>query len=44
MMGVSGKAGNRERQIMDGGNPFEEVRRNEYPLPPLKKFASFGPL
>jgi gluconate 2-dehydrogenase alpha chain len=37
MMGVSGKAGNVNGKIIDGGNPFEGVRKNEYPLPALKK-------
>lgn len=33
--GVSGKAGNLNGQIIDGGNPFESARKREYPLPPL---------
>jgi gluconate 2-dehydrogenase alpha chain len=37
MMGVSGKAGNLRGKIVEGGNPFEAPRANEYPLPPLKK-------
>src|SRR6202035_4264761 len=37
MMGVGGKAGNLNGKIIDGGNPFEGLRRNEYPLPPLKQ-------
>jgi gluconate 2-dehydrogenase alpha chain len=37
MLGVSGKAGNLNGKIVDGGNPFEGPRKNEYPLPPLKK-------
>ena len=36
MLGVSGKAGNVRGKILDGGNPFEAPRQNEYPLPPLK--------
>jgi len=36
MIGVSGKAGNLRGQIVEGGNPFEGSRQNEYPLPPLK--------
>ena len=36
MMGVSGKAGNLNGKIIDGGNPFEGPRHHEYPLPPLK--------
>ncbi|MHC1479377.1 GMC family oxidoreductase [Frateuria aurantia] len=34
--GVSGQAGNLNGQRIEGGNPFEEVRKNNYPLPPLK--------
>lgn len=34
--GTSGKAGNLRGQIIKGGNPFEGVRSDEYPLPPLK--------
>jgi len=37
MMGVGGKAGNLRGTIVDGGNPFEGARRDEYPLPPLKR-------
>jgi gluconate 2-dehydrogenase alpha chain len=37
MMGVSGKSGNLGGTIVEGGNPFEGPRRNEYPLPPLRK-------
>ncbi|MES2189339.1 MAG: GMC family oxidoreductase [Pseudomonadota bacterium] len=33
--GVSGKAGNLRGQLQAGGNPFEGVRSEEYPLPPL---------
>jgi gluconate 2-dehydrogenase alpha chain len=33
--GVSGKAGNIEGAIQPGGNPFEDPRRRDYPLPPL---------
>jgi gluconate 2-dehydrogenase alpha chain len=36
MLGVSGKAGNLRGKTMEGGNPFEGVRKNEYPTPPLK--------
>ena len=36
MLGVGGKAGNLRGKIIDGGNPFEGPRANEYPLPPLK--------
>ncbi|MGI8643163.1 MAG: GMC family oxidoreductase [Thermomicrobiales bacterium] len=34
-IGVSGKAGNIQRQQIDGGNVFEGARQREYPLPPL---------
>ncbi|HEY8448025.1 MAG TPA: GMC family oxidoreductase [Thermomicrobiales bacterium] len=34
-IGVSGKAGNIQGQIQEGGNPFEGPRQREYPLPPL---------
>lgn len=37
MMGVGGKAGNLRGTIVEGGNPFEGPRQNEYPLPPLKR-------
>ena len=33
--GTSGKAGNLNGVIVDGGNPFEAPRSREYPLPPL---------
>ena len=33
--GVSGKAGNLKGSIQKEGNPFEDVRSREYPLPPL---------
>ncbi len=33
--GVSGKAGNLKGQIQKEGNPFEDARSREYPLPPL---------
>jgi gluconate 2-dehydrogenase alpha chain len=36
MLGVSGKAGNLRGKIIEGGNPFEGPRQNEYPTPPLK--------
>jgi gluconate 2-dehydrogenase alpha chain len=35
--GVSGKAGNIRGQIEQGGNPFEDPRAREYPLPPLNE-------
>lgn len=34
-MGISGKTGNLNGQILEGGNPFEEPRSRPYPLPPL---------
>lgn len=34
--GISGKAGNIQGQIQDGGNPFEGPRSRDYPTPPLK--------
>lgn len=33
---VSGKAGNINGRIIEGGNPFEAPRSRDYPLPPLK--------
>lgn len=36
MMGISGKAGNLNGKIVEGGNPFEGPRQHEYPLPPLR--------
>jgi gluconate 2-dehydrogenase alpha chain len=33
--GVSGKAGNIRGQIQPGGNPFEDPRSRDFPLPPL---------
>jgi gluconate 2-dehydrogenase alpha chain len=35
MAGVSGRAGNLRGQIQPGGNPFEDPRSRDYPLPPL---------
>lgn len=35
-LGVGGKAGNLRGRIVDGGNPFEGPRAEEYPLPPNK--------
>lgn len=35
-LGVSGKAGNIQGQILDGGNPFEGPRSEEYPTSPTK--------
>jgi len=36
LMGVCGKAGNIKGRLIDGGNPFEGPRSEEYPLPPMK--------
>ena len=36
LMGVCGKAGNLQGKLIDGGNPFEGPRSEEYPLPPMK--------
>ena len=33
--GISGKAGNLNGEIVEGGNPFEAPRSSEYPMPPL---------
>jgi len=35
-IGVSGKAGNIQGKIDPAGNVFEEPRRREYPMPPLR--------
>lgn len=35
--GISGKAGNLEGAIQEGGNPFESPRSSDYPLPPLQQ-------
>ncbi len=35
LAGISGKAGNINGQIQPGGNPFEDPRSRDYPLPPL---------
>ncbi|MGP8290978.1 GMC family oxidoreductase [Vreelandella zhanjiangensis] len=35
--GISGKAGNLNGEIQEGGNPFEGWRSNEYPMPPLAR-------
>jgi choline dehydrogenase-like flavoprotein len=34
--GISGKAGNLGGEIVEGGNPFEGWRSDEYPNPPLE--------
>jgi gluconate 2-dehydrogenase alpha chain len=36
LAGVSGKAGNLNGVIQDGGNPFEGPRKRDYPLPPMQ--------
>ncbi|MGI4813807.1 MAG: GMC family oxidoreductase [Janthinobacterium lividum] len=33
--GTSGKAGNLNGRIIEGGNPYEAPRRRDYPVPPL---------
>jgi gluconate 2-dehydrogenase alpha chain len=40
VLGVSGKAGNLDGKIQDGGNPFEGPRKRDFPLPPLKRSAA----
>lgn len=35
LCGTSGRAGNLNGEIKDGGNPFEGVRKREYPNPPV---------
>lgn len=35
--GISGKAGNLNGEIQEGGNPFEGWRSSEYPMPPLAR-------
>ncbi|MCM2293146.1 GMC family oxidoreductase [Allorhizobium sp. BGMRC 0089] len=35
LAGISGKAGNINGVIQPGGNPFEDPRSRDYPLPPL---------
>src|SRR5437016_5193524 len=36
LMGVCGKAGNIKGKLIEGGNPFEGPRSEEYPTPPMK--------
>ena len=36
LIGASGKAGNIRGKIVEGGNPFEGARSEEYPTPPMK--------
>jgi gluconate 2-dehydrogenase alpha chain len=33
--GISGQAGNVNGKIVEGGNPFEAPRSNDYPMPPM---------
>jgi gluconate 2-dehydrogenase alpha chain len=42
-IGVSGKAGNLNGEIHEGGNPFEPPRTREYPMPPLRMTAADQP-
>lgn len=35
--GVSGRAGNMNGEVQDGGNPFEAPRRRGYPMPPIRQ-------
>src|ERR1035437_573523 len=37
ILGVSGKAGNLRGKVVEGGNPFESPRQQEYPTPALKR-------
>lgn len=37
LVGVSGKAGNIRGKLIEGGNPFEGPRSEEYPTPPTKQ-------
>ncbi|MGY5778380.1 GMC family oxidoreductase [Rhizobium sp. LEGMi135b] len=41
LAGISGKAGNIKGQIQNGGNPFEDPRARDYPLPPMQ--MSYAP-
>jgi len=36
LCGISGKAGNLQGRIVEGGNPFEGWRSDEYPNPPME--------
>ncbi|PZX15268.1 gluconate 2-dehydrogenase alpha chain [Palleronia aestuarii] len=38
--GISGKAGNLNGEIQEGGNPFEGARSSEYPNPPMEMVAA----
>lgn len=37
LCGISGRAGNIQGKIFEGGNQFEGPRQRDYPLPPLKR-------
>jgi len=37
LLGVSGQAGNIKGRLIEGGNPFEGPRSDEYPNPPLAR-------
>jgi gluconate 2-dehydrogenase alpha chain len=39
--GISGKAGNLQGKVQEGGNPFEGPRAREYPNPPMRQ--TYGP-
>ena len=39
MLGVGGKAGNLRGRIVDGGDPFEGPRQQEFPLPAVQKLV-----
>lgn len=41
LAGISGKAGNIQGRIEEGGNPFEGPRARDYPLPPMRQ--PYGP-
>lgn len=41
LAGISGKAGNIKGHIQDGGNPFEDPRARDYPLPAMQ--MSYAP-
>ncbi|MGC2404168.1 MAG: GMC family oxidoreductase [Acidobacteriaceae bacterium] len=42
LMGISGKAGNLQGKLVEGGNIFEGPRRHEYPTPPLTPTYTMG--
>lgn len=37
LLGTSGKAGNVNGKLLEGGDPFESPRAREYPTPPMKE-------